>query len=174
MEYVRLCDGIAWGIQCGYFMCYLHEQLMCAVVRCCLSVGHPEFFVSEVIHSGPGSLVGIATCYELDGPGIESRWGARLSAPVQTGPGAHPASCTMGTGSFPGVKSGRGVTLTPHSLLVPWSWKSRAIPLLPLWALRPVQSLRACTRVYFTFTLKLFVRFWIRNKQITIKHNLIK
>jgi len=27
----------------------------------------------------------------------------------------------MGTGSFPGVKSGRGVTLTPHPLLVPWS-----------------------------------------------------
>jgi len=38
---------------------------------------------------------------------------ARFSAPVQTGPGAHPASCTMGTGSFLGVKSGRGVTLTP-------------------------------------------------------------
>jgi hypothetical protein len=36
--------------------------------------------------------------------------GARLSAPVQTGPGAYPASCTMGTGSFPGVKRpGRGV-----------------------------------------------------------------
>jgi len=34
---------------------------------------------------------------------------------------AHPAFCTVGTGSFPGVKSGRGVTLTPHSLLVPWS-----------------------------------------------------
>jgi len=58
---------------------------------------------------------------------------ARFSAPVQTGPGAHPASCTMGTGSFPGVKSGQGVTLTPHPLLVPWSRKSRAIPLLPLW-----------------------------------------
>ena len=40
--------------------------------------------------------------------------GARFSAPVRTGPGAHPASCTMGTGSFPGVKSGRDVTLTPH------------------------------------------------------------
>jgi hypothetical protein len=38
--------------------------------------------------------------------------------PVQTGPGAHPASCTMGTGSFLGVESGRGVTLTPHPLLV--------------------------------------------------------
>ena len=28
--------------------------------------------------------------------------------PVQTGPGAHPASCKMGTGSFPGVKCGPG------------------------------------------------------------------
>ena len=45
---------------------------------------------------------------------------ARFSA-VQTGPGAHPAFCTMGNGSFPGVESGRGVTKTPHPLLVPWS-----------------------------------------------------
>jgi len=37
----------------------------------------------------------------------------------------------MDTGSFPRVNSGRGVTLTPHPLLVPWSWKGRAIPLLP-------------------------------------------
>jgi hypothetical protein len=44
---------------------------------------------------------------------------ARFSVPVQTGPGAQPASCTMGTGSFLGVKSGRGVTLTLHPLLVP-------------------------------------------------------
>ena len=40
----------------------------------------------------------------------------------------------MGTGSFPGVKYGRGVLLTTHPLLVPWSWKSRAIPLPTLWA----------------------------------------
>jgi hypothetical protein len=32
---------------------------------------------------------------------------------------------------------------------LPWSWKGRAIPLLPLWAVRPVQSLSACTRVHF-------------------------
>ena len=48
---------------------------------------------------GPGNVVGIATGYGLDG-------GARFSAPVQTGPGAHAASYTMGTGSFPGVKRG--------------------------------------------------------------------
>ena len=77
--------------------------------------------------------------------------GARFSAPVQTGPGAHPASCTMGSGSFPVVESGLGVTLTPHPLLVPWSRKGRVIPLLPLWAVRPVRSLSACTRVHFTF-----------------------
>jgi len=41
-----------------------------------------------------------------------------------------------------------------------WSWKSRAIPLLSLWAVRPVQSLSACTRVHFTFTLTLWKWQW--------------
>ena len=56
---------------------------------------------------GRGSSNGIATRYGLDRPGIESRWvgvgAARFSAPVQIGRGAHPASYTIGTGSFPGV-----------------------------------------------------------------------
>jgi hypothetical protein len=40
--------------------------------------------------------------------------GASFFAHVQTGPGAHPAPCTMGTWSFPGVKRpGRGVD-HPH------------------------------------------------------------
>jgi hypothetical protein len=41
----------------------------------------------------------------------------------------------MGTGSFPGVESGRGMTLTPHPLLVPrYKNHSTAIPLLFLRA----------------------------------------
>ena len=40
----------------------------------------------------------------------------------------------MGTGSFPGVKCGRGVLLTTHPLPVPRSWKSSAIPLPTFWA----------------------------------------
>jgi hypothetical protein len=40
----------------------------------------------------------------------------------------------MGTGSFSGVESGRGVTLTPHSLLVPRSKNSRDISLLSIRA----------------------------------------
>jgi hypothetical protein len=46
---------------------------------------------------GRDSSVGITTGYGMDGPGIESRWGARFFAPVQTGPVVHPASCTTGT-----------------------------------------------------------------------------
>jgi hypothetical protein len=42
--------------------------------------------------------------------------GARFSAHFQTGPGAHPASYTMGTVSFLGVKRpGRGVDHPPPS-----------------------------------------------------------
>ena len=42
--------------------------------------------------------------------------GARFPATVQTGPGAYPASCTMDTGSFPGVKRpGRGADHPPPS-----------------------------------------------------------
>ena len=64
---------------------------------------------------GPGSSVGIATGYGLDGPGIESRGGEIF----RTCPDQPWGSYTVGTGSFPGVKSGRGLTLTPHPFLVP-------------------------------------------------------
>jgi hypothetical protein len=71
-----------------------------------------------IVHVGQVSLVGIATRYGLDGLGIESLWEAGFSTPVQTGPGAHPAPFTMGTGSFPGVKR-PGMALTTHPHLAP-------------------------------------------------------
>jgi hypothetical protein len=71
------------------------------VVALCIEIGFVRLLS---VFEGPGSSFGVVTGYGLDGPGIESRWGARLFAHVQTGPGAHPASCTMGTRSFPGVK----------------------------------------------------------------------
>ena len=94
-------------------------------------VQRPAISTLTVPRSGPSNSVGIATDYGLDGPGIESRWG-RDFPPVQTGPRAHPATCTMGTGSLPEVKCGRGVLLTTHPLLGTRSWKSRVIPLHPL------------------------------------------
>ena len=58
------------------------------------------------------SVVVIATRNKLDGDPIPV--GVRFSALVQTGPGDHPASCTMGTRSFQGVKRpGLGVKHPP-------------------------------------------------------------
>ena len=84
------------------------------------------------IGRGPGISVGIATDYGVDGPGIESQWDEIFSPsrpalrptqpPVQWLPG------------LSGSKVRPGVLLTTHPLLVPWSWKSRAIPLPTLWA----------------------------------------
>jgi hypothetical protein len=77
----------------------------------------------------------------------------------------------MGTGSFPGVKYGWGVQLTTHPLLVPLSWKSRAIPLPTLWATTgPVTG----TLYLFFYLLKVltlsalpFQKFWkMRLKEI--------
>jgi hypothetical protein len=106
---------------------------------------HANIRGSTYIQPGRDSSVGIATGYGLDGSGIESRWGRdfpHLFRP-DLGPTQPPVKWIPGLS--PGVKSGRGVTLTLHHFLVPWSWKSRAIPILPLWAVRSVQSLSACT-----------------------------
>ena len=74
----------------------------------------------------------------MDGVGI-SPDGGRFSTPVQTDSRATqpPVQWVQGLS--------RGVTLTLHSLLVPWSRKIIAIHLLPLRAIRPLQSLSACT-----------------------------
>jgi hypothetical protein len=61
------------------------------------------------------SVVGIATRYGLNDPGIESRWEAKFSVPVQTGPLAHTTSYTMSTESIPGVKRSGCVVDNPPS-----------------------------------------------------------
>jgi len=60
-----------------------------------LQIGcHTRQEKSSCLHSLPGrdSSVSTATRYGLDGPEIESPWEAKISAPVHTGLGAHPAS----------------------------------------------------------------------------------
>ena len=119
------------------------------------------------VQSRPGSSVGIATGYGLDGPRIESRWGGRdfphLSRPA-LGSTQPPVPCYR---AFPGGKERPGRDVDPSPLLVQCSRKSRAITLLPLWAVRPVQSFSACTRMHFTFTftkqIKLKTMNWAKN-----------
>ena len=124
-----------------HWTCLPPRKTVCSVANDTGQINQwPATFVGRDIS------VGIATRYGLDGPGIESRWGARFSATVQTGPGAHPASYTMGTGSFAGVKRPwRGVDHPPH--LVSRLKKEYSLPLLPLWAFV------AYSRVNFNFTV---------------------
>ena len=79
--------------------------------------GVTQIFAPYSLFNGPGSVVRTATGYELDGAGIESWWGRdfpHLSSPA-LGPTQPPVQWV------PEVKSGRGLTLTPYPLLMPWS-----------------------------------------------------
>jgi len=60
----------------------------------------------------------------------------------------------MGTGSFPGIKSGRGVKLTPHPLLVPWSRRVELylyLPCGPYGLYRASVPVQGCTLLLLTF-----------------------
>ena len=99
--------------------------------------------------------------YTNDEPGYLSRYsdslragrsgdqipvGARFSALVQNGPGAHPASHTRGTGSFLAVKRpGRGVDHPPPS-------KAEVKERVELYLYSPSGLVVACSRVNLTFT----------------------
>jgi hypothetical protein len=87
------------------------------------------------------------------GLGIETRWG-RFSAPVQTGPEAHPASYTMGTWSFPGAKRPeRGVDHPPH--LAPKSKEEYS------YTSTPPLGLRGLSRVNITFTFTFIFNVYL-------------
>jgi hypothetical protein len=91
--------------------------LLCFFLYCC----HIDELRSR------GSSGSIVSDYGLDDRAIGVRFPAGAkdfssNLCVQTGSGAHPVSCPVGTGGpFPGAKRGRGVTLTTHPHLVPRS-----------------------------------------------------
>jgi hypothetical protein len=97
--------------------------------------GGSDVHGSGAITGGPpNSAVGTAARYVLDGAGIESRGRARFCAPVQTGPGAHSASYTKGTGFSPGGKAAGAWRCPPPPSSA--GVKERVIPLRHLCALR--------------------------------------
>jgi hypothetical protein len=107
---------------------------------------------------GLDSSVGIPTRYGTDGPGIESQWGARYSAPVQTGPGTQPASYTVRTGSLsPGVKRlGREVDHPPPS-------SAEVKERVELYLYSPFWAFIVCPTVNITFT---FTRCSIKLRKV--------
>ena len=69
---------------------------------------------SLVNSSGPGSVVGIATGYGLDGPGIESRWGRDFTH-LSGRPWGPPSLLYNGYRFFPGGKERPGRDADPSS-----------------------------------------------------------
>jgi hypothetical protein len=100
---IFLRQGCALGVSTG------KNTSNCGEVdtRGCWCNSIPSFLVSRVIHY----TVGIATCYGLDGPGIESRWG-EIFRTCPDRRWAHPASYTMGAGV---KRQGRCVNHPPPS-----------------------------------------------------------
>jgi len=123
-------------------------------IDCQLCLGAYLFSYPYFTHPWAGQLSRYSEWLRAGRSGIDSRWG-RDFPPVQTLPGAHPASCIMGTGSFPGVKCVRGVPLTTHPLLVLRSWKSRAVLLPTLWA-TPGRN-----GITVPFTLHIHCPIWV-------------
>ena len=83
-------------------------------ITCCkLVINHLVALTNLLL--GPRQLSRYSDSLRAGRPGDRIPVEARFFAPVQTGPGAHSGCCTMGTGSFPGVKRpGRGANHSPH------------------------------------------------------------
>ena len=108
-----------------------------------------------ILPRGPGQRSRYSDSLRTGRSGDRIPVGARFPAPVQTGPGAYPASCTMSTGSFLGVKRpGRGADHPPPS-------KSSQVGLYlyspsgPSW---PVMGARLPLPLYYLFVQRLSSR----------------
>ena len=80
-----MCVSVTLGIR---HTMHMRRILICSLSGC--TVFFHIFSYSDTLRAGQS--------------GDRIPVGARFSPPVQTGPGANPASCTMGTGSFPEAK----------------------------------------------------------------------
>jgi hypothetical protein len=93
-----------WTVPCYcHSFVVLHKKISsgCSLTRMAIVVRFPAgaeifYFITTFVEQ-ESSFV-IATCYGLDGPGIESEWGRDFRYPDQTDPVSYAASCKMDTG----------------------------------------------------------------------------
>jgi hypothetical protein len=103
-------DLSRWVLMHGFYGCAVFRRLINACPWILLSC-NLYFSVSTVLWLWVGGEHGLATGWTVRGSNLG---GERCLPRVQTGPGAHPASCTVDTKSFLRVKRpGRGVDHPP-------------------------------------------------------------
>ena len=134
-----------------YFWCYTLSKVGTET----LHSTHSSIFCSSYLYNVgrvAQSAQRLATGWTLRGsnPG-----GGEIFHTCPDRPWGPPSLLYNGYRVFPGGKERPGGDADHSPLLV---------PLLPLWAVRPVQSLGACTRVHFTFTYTiLYIRGFTLN-----------
>ena len=149
-------------------------------------------FCCPLVNGNRCSSVGIATTIRAGRSGDRIPvGGARFSAPIQTGSGSNPVSCTMGTGYFPAVKAaGAWCWLQPpssaeikkelsynstHPMCIPGPVTGLPLPLpLPLPLVNRLanrQEFCVCVQQNFNTTLKLFFPYFMTDlvSNITIR-----
>ena len=142
-----------WSVNLNLRSFFIHKSQI-LVLDCCISSQTKKFTRTSDSSGGPCSVVGMATGYGMDGPGIESRWGRdfpHLSRPA-LGPTQPPVQWVPGLSR--GVKSGRGVMLSPHPLLVPWLWKGEL-----RYSSTPPMGRTVCTEPQCLYTDALYLTF---------------
>jgi len=105
------------GIFLSWWKSVQRKPYSTAYNRCRESLTQPRtiIFLPLISADGRDSSVSIATRYGAGRSGDRIPVEVRFSAAFQTGPVVHPASYTIGTGSFPGIKRPRrGVGYPPH------------------------------------------------------------
>jgi hypothetical protein len=121
-------------LQCKTFLFGAHVCVVCSLIQCCYTI----FSQCSVWLRARRS--------RFDPRQRRKNFSSNLC--VQTGSGAHPASCSMGTGDpSPGLKRGRGVMLTTHPHLVPRWWMSKSYTSSP-----PCASIRVLWDWFIFFT----------------------
>jgi len=134
-------DGFSWNFIFEYFSKISREMSSFMKIR------------PDILHEGLWTVCGPGREVGIGRSGDRIPVGARFSAPVQTGPGAHPASSTMGNGSFPGVKTAGAwrSPLTPSSAVVMKAYSHTSTPSMGLTACTEPQCLYKGDLYLFTF-----------------------
>jgi len=132
-------------------------MLSTVVFRYMLSAVVFTYTLCTVVFCGPGSSVGVATGYGLDGPGIESQWGKIFhTCPDQRwGP---PSPLYNGYRVFPGGKErpGHDADPSPHSSAIGHERVELYLhsPYGPYSLYRASVPVQGCTLPFFTVVFR--------------------